>query len=110
MRPGGKKVCAGCRQGADLLYRNEMYGGVLLARIMHESPATIADLAVLPGVLGAQTFRRTDKYASDSSPCGCPVARPFPRSRYGVSCIMRARGRRWRLFCRSETYLRSASR
>ena len=24
--------------------------------------------------------------------CGCPVARPSPQSRYGVSCIMRARG------------------
>ena len=30
------------------------------------------------------------KYASGPSPCGSPVARPAPRSRYGVSCIMRA--------------------
>ena len=62
-----------------------------LARIMHEPPAATADLAVLPGVLGSRTLRRTNKYASGPSPCGCPVARPSPRSRYGVSYIMRAR-------------------
>jgi hypothetical protein len=28
---------------------------------------------------------------SGPSPCGCPVARPSPQSRHGVSCIMRAR-------------------
>jgi hypothetical protein len=55
---------------------------------MHEPPAATADMAVLPGVLGARTLRRTDKYASGPSPCGCPVARPSPRSRHGVSCIM----------------------
>src|SRR5512137_456302 len=55
---------------------------------MHEPPAATADMAVLPGVLGSRTLRRTDKYASGPSPCGCPVARPPPRSRYGVSCIM----------------------
>ena len=60
-----------------------------LTRIMHEPPATTADLAVLPGVLGSRTLRRTDKYVSGSSPCGCPVARPSPRSRGSVSCIMR---------------------
>ena len=43
-----------------------------------------------PGVLGSRTLRRTDKYASGPSPCGYPVARPSPRSRHGVSCIMRA--------------------
>ena len=58
---------------------------------MHEPPAATADIAVLPGVLGSRTLRRTDKYASGPSPCGCPVARPSPRSRDGVSCIMRAR-------------------
>ena len=57
---------------------------------MHEPPAATADLAVLPGVLGPRTLRRTDKYASGPSPCGCPVARPSPRSPDGVSCIMRA--------------------
>jgi hypothetical protein len=30
------------------------------------------------------------KYASSPSPCGCPAARPSPRSRSGVSWIMRA--------------------
>jgi hypothetical protein len=34
-----------------------------------------------------------NKYASGPSPCGCPVARPSPPSRDGVSCIMRARPR-----------------
>ena len=33
----------------------------VLARIMHEPPATTADLAVLPGVLGSRTLRRTEK-------------------------------------------------
>jgi len=58
---------------------------------MHEPPAATADMAVLPGVLGSRTQRRTDKYASGPSPCGCPVARPSPRSRDGVSCITQAR-------------------
>ncbi|MDH3800576.1 MAG: hypothetical protein OEU80_00640 [Deltaproteobacteria bacterium] len=36
----------------------------------------------LPGVLGPRTLRRTvQKYASDSSPCGCPVVRPSSQSR-----------------------------
>jgi hypothetical protein len=66
------------------------YCAASLARIMHEPPAATADMAVLPGVLGSRTLRRTDKYASGPSPCGYPVARPSPRSRHGVSCIMRA--------------------
>jgi hypothetical protein len=65
-------------------------GSSCLARIMHEPPAATADMAVLPGVLGSRTLRRTDKYASRPSPCGYPVARRSPRSRHGVSCIMRA--------------------
>jgi len=60
---------------------------------MHESPAAIADTAVLPGVLGSRTLRRTEQVRLRSSPAvprdGCPMARPSPRSRYGVSCIMR---------------------
>jgi hypothetical protein len=32
-----------------------------LARIMHEPPAATADLAVLPGVLGTGTLRRTEQ-------------------------------------------------
>jgi len=63
---------------------------ISLARIMHEPPAATADMAVLPGVLGSRTLGRTEKYGSGSSPCGCPVARPSPRSRDGVSSIMRA--------------------
>ena len=66
-----------------------------LARIMHEPPAAIADLTVLPGVLGSRTLRRTEQVRLRSSPAvprdGCPVARPSARSRYGVSSIMRAR-------------------
>jgi hypothetical protein len=65
----------------------------LLARIMHEPPAATADMTVLPGVLGSRTLRRIEKHALGPSPYGCPVARPSPRSRYGVSCIMRARVR-----------------
>jgi len=56
-----------------------------------------------PSVLGCsfcrlRTSSRWDvlkKYASGPSPCGCPVARPSPRSRCGVSCMMRARHRAW---------------
>ena len=48
---------------------------------------------VLPGVLGSRPSRRTDTYASGPSPAvprdGCPMPRPSPLSRDGVSCIMR---------------------
>ena len=52
-----------------------------------------------PGVLGSSfDGLRTsspcevpNKYASGPSPCSCPVARPSPGSRDGVSCIMRAK-------------------
>src|SRR5512139_442581 len=61
---------------------------------MHGPPAANTDMAVLPSVLGARTLRRTETYASGPSPAvprdGCPVARASPRSRDGVSCIMRA--------------------
>jgi hypothetical protein len=77
--------CNGFRRPTPQLAEAE-----ILARIVHEPPAATADMAVLPGVLGSRTLRRTDKYASGPSPCGCPVARPSPRSRDGVSCIMRA--------------------
>ena len=33
----------------------------MLARIMHELPTATADLAVLPGVLGSRTLRRTEQ-------------------------------------------------
>ncbi|MDH3897337.1 MAG: hypothetical protein OEV18_08095 [Deltaproteobacteria bacterium] len=39
-------------------------------------------MVVLPGVLGCRTLRRTiHRYASEPTPCGCPVARPSSRSR-----------------------------
>jgi len=56
-----------------------------------ELSTATADLAILPGVFGSRTLRRAEKYVSGPSPCGCPVARPCPRSRYGVSCVMRAK-------------------
>jgi hypothetical protein len=63
-----------------------------LTRIMHELPAATADLAVLPGAVGSRTLRRTQQVRLSSSPAvprdGCPVARPSPRSPYGVSCIL----------------------
>jgi hypothetical protein len=75
-----------------------------LARIVHEPPAATAAMAVLPGVLGSRTLRRTDKYASAPVPRyrgmvarhatqapALRVAQPSPRSRDGVSCIMRAK-------------------
>jgi hypothetical protein len=85
--PGGRLASAPNRSGS-------MFGLRLFreARTMHEPPAATADMVVLPGVLGSRTLRRTNRYASGPSPCGCPVARPSPRSRHGVSCIMRARG------------------
>jgi len=43
-----------------------------LARIMHEPPAATADLAVLPGVLGSRTLRRTDKVRLRSEPLWLP--------------------------------------
>jgi hypothetical protein len=54
------------------------------ARMFQESPAATVDVAVLPGVLGCSfdyaqdklTLRRTFKYASSTSPCDDPVARP----------------------------------
>jgi hypothetical protein len=39
-----------------------------LVRIMHEPPAATADLAVLPGVLGSRTLRRTEQVRLRSEP------------------------------------------
>ena len=52
--------------------------------LFHDSPATNADMALLPDVLGCSFDRlRTGslydvpfRYASEPTPCGCPVARP----------------------------------
>jgi len=43
-----------------------------LARIMHKPPATTADRAVLPGVLGSRTLRRTEKVRLRSEPLWLP--------------------------------------
>jgi len=43
-----------------------------LARIMHEPPAATADLAVLPGVLGSRTLRRTEQVRLRSEPLWLP--------------------------------------
>jgi hypothetical protein len=48
-------------------------------------------MVVLPGVLGSRPLRRTVKYVSGSSPCGCQVASPSSRSRDGNSWSIRAR-------------------
>jgi hypothetical protein len=51
-----------------------------LARIFHESLAATADMAVLPGVLGCRTLRRTVQVRLGTNPAvprdGFPVARP----------------------------------
>jgi len=46
------------------------FATVALARTMHESPAATADLAVLPGVLGSRTLRRTKQVRLRSEPRG----------------------------------------
>ena len=43
-----------------------------LARIMHEPPAAAEDLAVLPGVLGSRTLRRTEQVRLSSEPLWLP--------------------------------------
>jgi len=43
-----------------------------LARIMHEPPAATADLAVLPGVLGPRSLRRTEQVRLRSEPLRLP--------------------------------------
>jgi hypothetical protein len=68
---------------------NDSQEQVALARMFHELPAATADMSVLPNVLGCSFDRlRTGgpcdvlfKYASDPTPCGCPVAHTSPRSR-----------------------------
>jgi hypothetical protein len=62
-----------------------------LARILHESPAATTDMAVLPGVLGCRSLRRTVQVRK-ATPCGCPVARPSLWSRDSNSRNIRARG------------------
>ena len=44
----------------------------ILARIMHKPPAAIANLAVLPGVLGSRTLRRTDQVRLRPEPLWLP--------------------------------------
>jgi hypothetical protein len=36
-----------------------IFGTLIIARTFHESPAATTDMAVLPGVLGCRTLRRT---------------------------------------------------
>ena len=45
------------------------------------SAASANNMGVLPGVLGPRPLRRTVKYVSGSSPCGCQVAHPSSRFR-----------------------------
>jgi hypothetical protein len=63
-------------------------GAFLVTRIFHQLSAATADIGVLPGVLGCSFDRlRTGspcdvpfRYASDPTPCGCPVGQPSLRS------------------------------
>ncbi len=49
------------------------FAGILgIARIFHESSATTADMAVLPGVLGCRTLRRTAQVRLGSNPLWLP--------------------------------------
>jgi len=50
----------------------ELPPGNKLARTMHEPPAATADMAVLPGVLGSRTLRRTEKVRLRSEPLWLP--------------------------------------
>jgi hypothetical protein len=58
---------------------------VSLALMFHESPATTADSAVLPGVLRCRSLRRTIQVRLGTNPAvardGYQVARPSSRSR-----------------------------
>ena len=68
-----------------------------LARMFHEWPTATVDMAVLPGVLGCRTLRRTVQVRLGSNPAvprdGCPVAKPSLRSRDCNSRNIRARPR-----------------
>ncbi|MEJ2431424.1 MAG: hypothetical protein P8075_21285, partial [Deltaproteobacteria bacterium] len=65
-----------------------------LARMFHESLATTEDMAVLPGVLGCRTLRRTVQVRLGSNPAVArddwPAARPSLRSRDSNSWNIRA--------------------
>jgi len=67
-----------------------------LARMFHELLAATADMAVLPGVLGCRTLRRTVQVRLGSNPAvprdGFPVVRPSSRSRDSNSRNIRANG------------------
>jgi hypothetical protein len=43
-----------------------------VARIRHEPPAATADMAVLPGVLGSRTLRRTEQVRLRFEPLWLP--------------------------------------
>jgi hypothetical protein len=53
--------------------------------MFHELLAVTVDMAVLPGVLGCRTLRRTLQVRLGTNPAvvrdGCPVASPSSRSR-----------------------------
>jgi hypothetical protein len=61
------------------------------ARIFHESPAATTDMAVLPGVLGCRTLRRTVQVRLGSNPA-------VPRGELpgGPSASPERAGSRWR--------------
>ena len=75
-RSGSGAVSNGVKRWLVSLHSFSVAQLVALACIMHEPPATTADMAVLPGVLGSRTLPRTDKYASGPVPrCRGMVAR-----------------------------------
>jgi hypothetical protein len=68
-----------------IIHRQEESKGKRLARIFHEWLTPTTDMAVLPGVLGRRTLRRTVQVRLGSNPAvprdGCPVALPSQWSR-----------------------------
>ena len=62
----------------------------VLARIMYEPPAATADLAILPGVLGSRTLRRTDQVRLRSEPLWLPGATTI--STISLRCLVHNAG------------------
>jgi hypothetical protein len=62
-----------------------------LARIFHESLAATTDMAVLPGVLGCRTLRRTVKVRLRSNTLRLPGGPPASPERAGTTIFVVSR-------------------